>query len=900
MEMEMDLNVLANIALKAQLQLQQQDVELALADSSTNDSVTREKNIALQLAMAAYPDGSLVHMRETVTRAANAVIACGLEVAGSHAVVARTALEAWAALGSNYPKRISTDPLQPHELFRDKDYCRAAKHLLYNEFNLHYKHTIKSILLDTNYSYVHARAALLALPPSRLWTFLSFTARAPVSVPNRLATLPALVADRDVAARIAVTARCVHDATVAQALNREQYAPLISCPVCIEDFAIEDFVTCVPRGCLVCRACLAKVVNVGLYETGELRGKHVTCFLINHDDHQGSGVCGGTFRDEDVKNVVGADIYRIYEGLIRERVVTEAFGKKGVVSCRLCGYAEVQDPPKPKNLVNHASAKVLDLITLIETKITRLQTQQYTDHVLIVAILFSFELLLACFLISIVTGCIALIFMRVFLETTGLWRQSFNLLFELTGINANTILDHAIGVRLTNNNKFQQTLQKAYKNMKLVLKQQSLNLHPSSKPPRPIPFNCKNPACLQASCASCGKEWTACHVCHEKEKDSLRLYVEQAMSEAFIRTCPKCMTRYTKQSGCNKMTCPMCKFVMCYVCRRDIQKEGYNHFCQHFRIVPGTPCKDCAKCDLYVTREDEEMLERVAKNAEKEWREMESTATMNTNSNANVNAASALAVESRNGEAGTGGSQSHASPQQHQQHQQHHQQHQQHLHQQLHQQQQQPQYMYPFSPVPALPVFGYAGGAVPLNVGFFQTPPNPGNAGLNTNANAGANSVKRAQQQQQQQQYAAASTKNYPPPFYQQAQQPQTLQQTQQQPVQSREYTSLHPASTTLPNLAVPPLFSTSLSADYAASAIPASSLSSAGTNLLTPEMTWSRVDLPAFVWFELYIRAGAVLSAAAVAREFSDGSPAFFGWNGSVGVVAPDLMWDALRTSLN
>ncbi|KAJ3063071.1 hypothetical protein HDU99_004996 [Rhizoclosmatium hyalinum] len=78
------------------------------------------------------------------------------------------------------------------------------------------------------------------------------------------------------------------------------------------------------------------------------------------------------------------------------------------------------------------------------------------------------------------------------------------------------------------------------------------------------------------------------------------------------------------------------------------------------------------------------------------------------------------------------------------------------------------------------------------------------------------------------------------------------------------------------------------------------SSSAASGVSLLTPDMSWSRVDLPAFVWFELFIRAGAVLSAAAVATNNPSSQNDFFGWQGPVGVVAPDFMWDALRSSLD
>ncbi|KAI8613715.1 hypothetical protein BC830DRAFT_453087 [Chytriomyces sp. MP71] len=118
---------------------------------------------------------------------------------------------------------------------------------------------------------------------------------------------------------------------------------------------------------------------------------------------------------------------------------------------------------------------------------------------------------------------------------------------------------------------------------------------------------------------------------------------------------------------------------------------------------------------------------------------------------------------------------------------------------------------------------------------------------------------------------------------------------------------SIQPSATAIPGLPIPPHFAhlTSQMAGTYTPAIPPSTIHG-GASILTPEMTWSRVDLPAFVWFELFIRAGSVLSAAAVAAntEVSGGGPdgaggMFFGWQGPVGVVAPDLMWNALRESL-
>ena len=66
--------------------------------------------------------------------------------------------------------------------------------------------------------------------------------------------------------------------------------------------------------------------------------------------------------------------------------------------------------------------------------------------------------------------------------------------------------------------------------------------------------------------------------CEEVEKDSetkMRIYIENKMAEAMLRTCWKCKKRFYKTTGCNKMTC-VCGASMCYVCREPI--KDYSHF----------------------------------------------------------------------------------------------------------------------------------------------------------------------------------------------------------------------------------------------------------------------------------------------------------------------------------
>ncbi|VDN20151.1 unnamed protein product [Gongylonema pulchrum] len=88
----------------------------------------------------------------------------------------------------------------------------------------------------------------------------------------------------------------------------------------------------------------------------------------------------------------------------------------------------------------------------------------------------------------------------------------------------------------------------------------------------------KCPQCMQRECHG------ESHVplrCEEVEKDfetKKRKFIEERMSEAVIRKCPQCMQSITKETGCNKMTCP-CGTFFCYVCNAKLsQRNPYGHF----------------------------------------------------------------------------------------------------------------------------------------------------------------------------------------------------------------------------------------------------------------------------------------------------------------------------------
>jgi TRIAD3 protein (E3 ubiquitin-protein ligase RNF216) len=94
-------------------------------------------------------------------------------------------------------------------------------------------------------------------------------------------------------------------------------------------------------------------------------------------------------------------------------------------------------------------------------------------------------------------------------------------------------------------------------------------------------FRCYNPSCEAVSCRLCKDKSHIPKTCDEVKKEKglpARHMVEEAMSEALIRNCPKCKVKIIKDAGCNKMICSKCLCVMCYLCKKDISREQYNHF----------------------------------------------------------------------------------------------------------------------------------------------------------------------------------------------------------------------------------------------------------------------------------------------------------------------------------
>ncbi|KAF9917338.1 hypothetical protein BX616_001325 [Lobosporangium transversale] len=131
-------------------------------------------------------------------------------------------------------------------------------------------------------------------------------------------------------------------------------------------------------------------------------------------------------------------------------------------------------------------------------------------------------------------------------------------------------------------------------------------------------FRCQAPKCRKVSCRLCKARTHVPLSCEEYRKEreknnvlSAQHKVEEQMSQALIRECPKCKSRFFKTEGCNKMTCPQCHTKMCYVCKMQI--KDYSHFDQ---TPAGQPAHNKSLCRLWdntVERNENDVKEAAQK-----------------------------------------------------------------------------------------------------------------------------------------------------------------------------------------------------------------------------------------------------------------------------------------------
>jgi len=113
-------------------------------------------------------------------------------------------------------------------------------------------------------------------------------------------------------------------------------------------------------------------------------------------------------------------------------------------------------------------------------------------------------------------------------------------------------------------------------------------------------FRCQTDDCRAITCRSCKKPDHLPKSCKEMDEDTAlsgRHAVEEALSKALMRSCPKCKQSIIKDYGCNKMTCSQCHTLFCYICQVAI--TDYNHFDKQGGPSRGQADGQSKRCPLY-------------------------------------------------------------------------------------------------------------------------------------------------------------------------------------------------------------------------------------------------------------------------------------------------------------
>lgn len=540
-----------------------------------------ERNKALLVLVRLFPDIQAEVARELLTRFDGD---SQLEICAEQLLRHR---EGWVKGRLKVPPYEGKEPLPVEDYFRAEGYKNATKAVLGLEFRSLSRSTIDAVLAEENFSYTRARPKLKDLSKKTWRATLNnlniFRKRresddlpASLLAQNGTAENPILKETASEELNVELRglyvsplleqrkeAQEVMDQAYAEAVNRqesEEAENLFECQVCYNDVPFESISSCSDGGHIICFDCIRHTLQEAVF--GQGWGKSV-------DAKRATLKCIAPVVSHTCEGYLPADV-------IRRAIESSKAGKET--------WRKFED---------HLASQVLlkaqiPLVHCPFCSYAEVDLHPYQNRGIPWHFNPSCPLPLLLFLLPFIVGYCLIITILTLLGVPHL-------------------------------SPFQRSL------INVTLRNRS-----------PL-FICLNTSCLRRSCLKCFKPWHDPHICHEPLLQSLRTTVEAARTAAVKRTCPRCGLSFVKASGCNKLTC-VCGYAMCYICRKAIstpngrgsirrggenENEGYRHFCEHFRPVPGKPCTQCTKCDLYRAEDEEGLVREAGERAEREWREKE-------------------------------------------------------------------------------------------------------------------------------------------------------------------------------------------------------------------------------------------------------------------------------------
>ncbi|KAK4189273.1 putative E3 ubiquitin-protein ligase RNF216 [Podospora australis] len=579
-----------------------EDAQIQPADAEPPD--LRELNACLDALAAVFPDVQIEVFRELLTNfdgesrlalAADALLK-------NHATWVKGRWRvAKEGEGQRPPSPPTVDagfpPIPKREAFRSPEYKAAVQALAWQEFKGLSRSAVNAVLAESNYAYLEARETLVELSTkSWRYTISSFFRGKKVISAAEAAHHPLVIYKSTGQGSIVPTIKTTGNAELDMELFRSLIKPLrrkhkqeveakdrqlamdlnnaeaeetenlFECSCCYTESTWEEIVSCSAEGHLVCFRCVQHTLTEAVFGQG---------FQRTVDKATGTLCCPAATGSE-CKGIISSD--QLHRAMMAEAGGAEKLLKldQRLVDNSLAaiGLPLIHCPFCPY-------AEIDDIYLPASASHTPVQQHKLYN--------------------LITLGVVFIIFF-----------YSWPIPFILLTTTLTLILQTTPKISSLIDSEFRAALQRHHRRR------------------RGLRFTCRNESCLKQSCLSCNKAWVDMHICHESSLVALRTQVEQAMSMAIKRVCPKCNTSFVKSQGCNKLVC-VCGYKMCYVCRKDIGpsrsneaggEEGYQHFCNHFRAVLGG-CTQCNKCNLWESEDTEAVLQKAKEEAEQKWRATE-------------------------------------------------------------------------------------------------------------------------------------------------------------------------------------------------------------------------------------------------------------------------------------
>ncbi|GAA99616.1 uncharacterized protein L969DRAFT_94067 [Mixia osmundae IAM 14324] len=547
-------------------------------DGQVDELATRNRDLC-RLADI-LPTASLVYLRDLIDKQ-------------RHSYLQASVL---ASLSSPPPPAVKTRRrLTHHDLLHSVEYEEEALELLARCYPREWRSTLRRGLLDHN-AFVPAHAALASSIASRPVPLITRALRtfgfARTLPPPAATDLPRHedIGDAQLRGEVQVATReRTQREKEAQELARRTALSgravaarsAVECSCCAEDVAPGTALACTGRSHTLCINCIIRQIQEITHGTARL-DELLRCQLAL--PCFGSADCTGRLARRDLEAVLPERILAALRRRIDERCLQELTTElrrrgEALITCPFCPYSEI--------------GRTESLAMLLPFYAPLPSSAGFGAVMIVTAV--SFYALLPILLIYLLGYGLLLV--------TPSSSESFTLLHPLQATAE-------IGDKLRAALKQRETI--AY-TPRLVCR----NVNPGGHGHFPTAGDAMY--CGVTTCLLCCNLWQDGHICPRDRADDMRISIEKAMDEAIKRSCPTCHTPAVKDGGCNRLRCPRCSQVYCCVCLTPINREGYRHFCQHFRRLPGQPCDECESCELYRMPSDRELALAAAARARRAW-----------------------------------------------------------------------------------------------------------------------------------------------------------------------------------------------------------------------------------------------------------------------------------------